>query len=595
MTETEEYVPPFLDSDQLTRPSVPRWLVVLLWMIAGIAIIMLLAGAVIVGTTWDEQVQALQLQTYFAQGWHVTADALINGVPDPSYIFGTYVYGPVGEFLPHLVNVLLGNETFTTVSTSASAFAGRHVGTAVSSILGAIAVAGITRVVTNSWRWALLGAVVLLVTPLWLGHGMFNIKDVPAAVGYSIATLGIVLLTRLDYFTNARIRILAFSSIISGSVLAAGTRTALGLPLAATIPIAIAFMWLSARRYGPNGLHPIRSFRRLVEGVVSMAAAYLVLLLIYPNAYRDPVQLGIHAILDSANYPVSEAQLTNGQWMLQPVPWSYLPLWFAAQLPLLMLCAALFFMIVWAWESARGILLRRESHVSVEQNIAAFPVLLQASLLPVLAAIGQSTLYNGTRQMLFVVPAIAVLSTLGLERLCTYLLRLGKKNWLRAVWIVIALGISIPFIAQMRLFPYNYTFFNAVATAPGIDGRWATDYWRASGRELIQRVPLGGTESCGTEQLAKGQGVFPCLSQPMFSTYSTERGLKAKSGSLDQHQYWFIRENSGNLDLPPGCEPFDEITRQLFWERITIGQIAICDSRIDQGKRNMADPEASPN
>jgi hypothetical protein len=42
--------------------------------------------------------------------------------------------------------------------------------------------------------------------------------------------------------------------------------------------------------------------------------------------------------------------------------------------------------------------------------------------------------------------------------------------------------------------------------------------------------------------------------------------------------------------MPPGCVEFDRIQRPLFWQTITIAQIAICDDRVDTGVRNMADP-----
>ena len=86
---------------------------------------------------------------------------------------------------------------------------------------------------------------------------------------------------------------------------------------------------------------------------------------------------------------------------------------------------------------------------------------------------------------------------------------------------------------------------------------------------------------------------FPCTEQPMFEPFLEERGRDAPTVTLAGNEYWFMRENSGPLEIPPGCRAFTEINRPLFWRDITIAQIHICDDRVDTGIRNMADPEAS--
>ena len=578
-----------LETPARNAAQLPRWIRILLLLLLVACFVMMFIGAVVVGTTWDEQAQVVQLQTFLQQGWHMGPDALINGVPDPTFMYGSFVYGPVGELIPHLVNVILGNETLHTVSSTASAFAGRHIGTALFAVAG-VAAAGLTiRVLTRSWAWALLGATLLAVTPLWLGHGMFNIKDTPVASGYTIATLGLVCLTQVQYFARPAFRALGLLAIVLGTVLAAGTRTVTGLPIAASLVFTLICMWLLELRRGRDCARDFRVVRRFLEGLGALCLAYGALVLIYPKAYVNPYELGMTAVKQSLSFPWNEAQLTNGVWMLQPVSWSYLPLWFGAQLPLLIIVGFLLFSVFWLRDSIRFLTKQKPSGEVSGFVGGSIPLLLQALLLPVGGLIGHSIMYNGTRHMLAVVPAVAILSALGLSRVMNTPLLIRSRRLSLVAWISAALGVVFPFAAQTQLFPYNYSYFNAAAVTQGIDGRWATDYWRAGGRELIRRLPDQGQESCGTEQLAKGE-IFPCLSQPMFSTYAAERGIDAKPGFIDQNHYWFIRENSGILTLPAGCRPFDTVTRQLFWETITIGQIGICDFRVDVGRIDYANP-----
>jgi len=216
-------------------------------------------------------------------------------------------------------------------------------------------------------------------------------------------------------------------------------------------------------------------------------------------------------------------------------------------------------------------------------------VIMQFGLLPLAAIVGSSTLYNGTRQMLFVVPAAAVLATMGIWKLAGVLSARSWRGWINTLWIGTAVGIVVPVVSQVFLFPYSYTYFNAIAAIAPIDRNWPTDYWRASGNELWRAVPQGGVVSCAFEQLQKGE-IFPCETQGMFQPFLDQRGQNAAATTLDPNEYWFLQENSGVLDLPNGCRPFYTLTKQLFWQEITIGQIAICDQTIDTGQRNLIDP-----
>lgn len=550
-----------------------------------------IAGAITVGVTWDERVQVYMLQAFFDTGWH-TAASIIDGAPDPDFYFGTYVYGPVGELLPHFVNALLGEaDLWSTAPATPEAYVGRHLGVVLWGLIGVAATGGTVAVLTKSWRWGLLGAAILASTPLWTGHSMFNIKDTPAATGYMLFTLGFVALLDRDYFAARRLRVTALLSLTLGLVIAIGTRTALFLPLVLTFVAVWLFVIIIRWRQPGAASASFRMGRRMLEGLGTYVAAYGILVLIYPKAFLNPIEVGAKSILDSALYPVNEAQLVAGNWLTQPVHWSYQPTWFAAQLPLLALLPFIGFAIWWLIRTVQSLVqpLNLDTTEVVKQ---AFPVVLQVLVVPAGAIVGSSTLYNGTRQMLFVPPAIAVLATLGIYLFVRWWRIAGKRGLRIGTWFAVAIGLIAPMFAQLQLFPYGYTYFNAATALQPIDGNWPTDYWRASGREILRNLPAEGRDSCGLEQLMKGE-LFPCTEQPMFEPFLDERGLDAPTVGLADNEYWFIRENSAPLEIPPGCREFTKVTRPLFWREVTIAQIHICDDRVDTGIRNMADPTAS--
>lgn len=537
--------------------------------------IMLFAGAWIIGATWDEKTHVLMLDTFFKQGWNVSPDALVNGVPDPRYIWGVYVYGPVAELVAHAVAVALGAEPWSEPSLAAAAYAGRHIGIALVAVIGVVAAGLTVRVVTKSWSFALLGAAMLSSIPLWVGHGMFNIKDLPVASGMTVSVLGIALL--LTEREQAWFKAVGVGTLMAGAVLAAGTRSAVGVTIAACLVAGVgSFIVLSA---SSGSLSWLKSFfagtRQLLWGLLGMVAAYLALVLIYPKAFINPFILAWEALVVSARFPFDEQVLTGGVLMDQPPPWSYLPLWFGAQLPVLILVGAAIFIAFWV-SSAFGVIRRRPVTLDIRQLAIGAVLLTQMLLMPVVAVLFGSNMYNGSRQFLFVVPAAAVLSTIGIWCLTARFSRTMQDPWwARIIWTAVSIGLVAPVIAQVQLFPYNYVAFNAPTALAPINGNWPTDYWRASGKELMQRLPSVGEESCAYEQGRKGAR-HPCSVEPMFTPYLHLRGEFAKPGTLKENEYWLVRENQGFLELPGNCRVHDEIVRPLWLQEIVIGQILIC-------------------
>ena len=562
-------------------PRVPTVLVVIAAVALLASSVIMFAGGQLGGITWDENVHGVFLQTYFDHGWNVSPEGIVNGLPDPQKIWGIYVYGPVAGLLAHSLDVVTGAEQWGQLASTATAYAGRHVASGIFALIGVGAVALTIRLIVRSWRWALLGATLLGSLPLWVGHGMFNIKDTPVAAGYALATAGIVALATPGATPSTRRRriVIAWIALVAGSVLAAGTRAATGVAIAAGI-IALSFALLVAPKSAQIARSVTRwrpALRVLLHGGGALALSYLILLGIYPNVYRNPVLLAYESLYVSAKFPFPETVMTNGEWMTQPVSWTYLPLWFGAQIPVMVLAAAIGFGLWWLV----GVVAIYRGHASrprVAICLPVVPVIAQAVALPLGAVAAQSNIYNGTRQFLFVLPALAILATLGIMLAMRVIKRNVWRGWLRnGAWGLVALGVLVPVLAQVRLFPYSYAFYNLPTAIAGVDGRWPTDYWRQSARELVQRLPAEGTESCAYEQYRKDE-LYSCLAESPFRPFVSERGQSALPAAPAPGTYWYLRENQGWVDLPGGCEIFDQISRPLFLSEITIAQIAQCDS-----------------
>jgi hypothetical protein len=535
------------------------------------------SGALMVGATWDEYGLARFLQSYLDSGWFTEPTAIANGVPDLGQIWYLNSYGPVGSLPGHLIAMASGVDSLDSVSLSANAFAVRHLGSVAWAIVGVASVALAARLVLRSWTWAVLAAAVLSSVPLWVGHGMFNPKDIPVAAAYSLAMLAATAMcVAQPGGTTVRRRLLIATLLAVALVAAAGTRPFAGIMIALSVVGALMFrlLWSWWAR-----LPTRRLWTPFLDVAGASIAAYVILLAIYPRLFSDPIALGVGAYLEARQFAFNEYLITAGQWLSQPAPPWYLPVWFAAQLPLLVFIGSLVGVVAWL---AR--LLRRPEPgdpSGPREVLGLMPWVIQAFGALTLAIVGGAVVYNGSRQYLFAVPAFALLATFAIASVARWgARRQFDRRFAVAYWVVVSVGLLVPVIGQVQLHPYSYVYYNAVTTAVApIDGAWPTDYWRAGARELWSLVPADGDEGCAYEQGLWGRRA-PCSKEQMFIPYQAERGLNARAVATMPDSIWLIRENQGVVDPPAGCRIADEIARRNLWQSVTIGQVLECSKDV---------------
>lgn len=550
-------------------PRVPTALLVVAGVVLAVNVVVLVLGAWSIGVTTDEPIHVDRLQHWFDLGWYVP-ETQMDGVEPDQGLSGIYVYGPVAALVAHLVSVLGGTETWGSLSGAPEAYATRHLAVALFSVLGLAAVAATTRLLLRSWRWALIAAAVLSAIPTWTGHGMFNIKDTPVAAGYTVATLGLVALSRPSAPGSGRLRLLGAGALALGATVLVGTRPGTWVALALSVGFMLVLTWV-VDLLGPDRPHAGLALRRRAVGAASgLALGWLVLIVMYPKVFGVPARL-LAAFADSADYPWKDTILTAGITMSMPPPPAYLPLWFGAQTPVVVLLLALVGVL-----SPVALLLPRLRRGGTADDVALGAgqalVSVQALMLPLGAIATTAVLYDGTRQVLFVLPAFAVSATVA-----TWLVlrRLSAPRW-RTV-LVWALGISlvVPTVSAARLFPYSYTWFNGVTSAFPVDGAWMTDYWSASNREVIPLVPAGDEQSC--HEWTPGARLLPCDDFAEQAVFWPTVGTAADDAPLAPGEYVQVSFNRGSVNPPEGCTQVDSVDRPLFAQRITMSFVMRCD------------------
>ena len=521
-------------------PGPPRAVVIVAAGVIAVAVPGTLLGAWVTGVSWDETYHVMRLTTFLEHGWYLLERDMLGSEPGP-WEDHQYVYGPATTLLLHAWSVLWGVEGWGTVSAGATAYAVRHLGVVLLSLVGVAATAALARLALGSWQWGVVAAAALVAVPTWSGHAMFNVKDVSVATGYTLVTLGLALTPRRERPATAAA---ALALLVAGVVLAVGTRPGIapGLVVAALFTMATRDRW--------------RWLAVPVAGVV----AGLLLWAVYPAVFSDPVTA------------LWRGALTSSRFGDEQGAWWYLPLFLVVELPTLHLLLGAIGVV------ASVLAVRRTPGPT---RLLLTLVLLQALLLPLLGVLRQANLYTGLRQLLFAAPALAVLVAVALAALVT----LRPSRWVP--WLAAA-TLVLPVLAQLQLFPYGYAYRSPVALvgAPLVaehDPTWElqTDYWRTSVRELAPLVAATGAVTCSPSRDESGdfrayshESHDDCAGDPVgpLMPYADERdgpGL----GSPTQ----FAAVVTGSDRGAANCEREAEVTRRLWWRELTMSWTGVCD------------------
>jgi len=541
------------------RPP-PRVLVAAGLLVLVVCTVLAVMGAFRTGISTDEPIHVMRLRNYFDNGWYAL-DWDYDGTGPGTDGTNTFVYAPVAMLLLHAWSVLFGVEGWGEVSTSPHAYDIRHLGVVMIGLLGLAAVAAIGRVLLRHWGWGVVAAAALAAIPMWTGHEMFNVKDVPVATGYTLTTLGLLLFVRHDR-PGARIAVGRVGCLTVGLVLALGTRPGMWPGLAAALAVAVAGVWLAATER--------REAVRTILGIAgSCAAAAGALIAIYPRLFGSP----LHALPRTTE---TSSSFRDG---LAPDR-LYLPRHLGEEMPTLLLFFVLTGLVVGGLFVLRG--WRAEPVHSARVGVVG----VQAAALPVVAILLGSDLYHGLRQLLFSAPASAVLGAYGIA----WWLASPKLRTKRLMAVAATAGLVLPVVDQVTLQPYQTTYVNLATdliTGPYVpaEKRPGGDFWRVSIPELIEGRQLDHQLLCKS---MVGKLRHRSYRFTNGGEYSTSRSLDCReepNGPLAPEHLPVVRGPGDRQydavflkTVPVNCKRLDAVTRWRHGFNVVLTLLARCSS-----------------
>ncbi len=539
---------PGVSTGSFVKASLPLVLVAAVVALTGLA--MTFAGAGQTGLSADEYAHVKRLQAFYDDGlfvrnWERTT-------PDGTVPPNAYVYAPGTARVMHAFNQLAGFEGSGEVSTTAEAFILRHYVIASMALVGTLATFAIAWMLLGSWRWGVVAAGVLAAVPMWTGHAMFNPKDTPVAVGNTLMTLALAGLV-LAAAKRGRLRLWAFvgsvASMVFGIALMMGTRPGMWPAAAAAVVATLAILAIGRQLD-----------RWVVMGVlVGLIGSYAALWRLYPRIFGDPMAMLSASAGQSTQFPHGVASGRGYVLERTGIEW-----------PVLLLC----FLVIGTVVAAVACL--RSTRAEPRRSALFGLVGVQAFALIAAAIAMNANVYDGLRQLLFAVPAQAVLATIGLAMMAT-IVRPRFGRW--AFMGVAVAALVLPMVVQARLYPYQYAYGNVVAERMGAD--ILNDNWKVSFREYVEDVPPTVKAICPNKPPAG-----PPIDHERFSDC---RG-NSKAFQPPWVAYWhharydpdsptFYTLLRAQRPVPPNCRVVDQVDRMRNLERAVMSRLLLCTQR----------------
>jgi hypothetical protein len=342
----------------------------------------------------------------------------------------------------------------------------RHIFSALISVLGLVATWKVANAIAGP-RAGFLGAAVLALTPLWVGHGLMNPKDVPFGTAAMFACLSSVRLAMGP--APLRLSDMCWAGVTVG--IALGVRPGGNFVIAYPCLAAALRLALEAWRR-----------QRMGARVLVLAIGWAIMLMLWPWAQLDPFVRPLIAMSKARHFSWPMRSFFEGQFMPgTSTPLRYLPVWFKLTLPETYLLAAIALAgLCVAWIVRRPPL--QGERALAWTLLATFVVLPFAGVL-----ITRPVLYDAQRHMLFLLLPMSALAG------CAFSEVLGASYLPRAVrgaFAGVLAGLSLLVaIDIVQLHPFEYVFFNRSSGGLAAQYRqFETDYWSIGYRQGLEWV-----------------------------------------------------------------------------------------------------------
>lgn len=489
--------------------------------------------------------------TGFRGVWH-TFELITEGKPLPSDL---KYYGPIFDVTAEITFLvqeylrynLLHQDHSPDFPFPFDRMNAKHTQTFLFSLIAHISVAGLAGIYCGR-KYAWLGPITLAFLPRFWGHSFFNFKDIPFAALFTLCAYAGAHLVVL-YLREGQARIganrVTAATILFGILV--GLLTGIRVGGTAVIPFILITHILVSLGQGSS----LRDLANLGTLYALMLVVWLATtVMVHPASWTDPLGWLFETVGYHSKHAWPRKVLLDGQYIsAQALPWYYLPEWIVITLPL---ASQIFFFL------GLVLIIARYPRFSDIQRATTILVSLQIFCLPIWAVIRRSTMYDGMRHFLFILPGIATLSSVSVVWLYERLP--GKKMRRLAAVLMIAVFTQIG-LDMLALHPYEYTYFNRMfGGLPNAYRRYETDYWGLSMREGMEWINEHGNS--GTRVIVGGPiHSAKTFADPGLTVVELDYDLEEEM-DISRPFYYLSIPKHGLQDVFPECQTAYQVLRQ---------------------------------
>lgn len=313
----------------------------------------------------------------------------------------------------------------------------------------------------GGWKVGLLTLLFVALTPVMFGYSMNNPKDIPAAAFYMFSLFHIIkLLKEFPKITLKRSFFLIFNISLLINI------RLIGLIAIGYVLLAVLLWWL-LENYKSNFKKIILKDTLLLAGKSAgvCVLAYLGVSVFWPYAQTNPITVPVEILFKMSEFRGFEnLQIFEGNWQSSfNVPWDFaIKNLFVITMPLHAFIGFFLIPLLFYKNTNKNIL-----HISIVLFTTVFPMLL--------IIFGKPNSHDGSRQFMFLVLPIVVLSALSWSRL----IQLIKiKNVTLAIYGVLFLLLLQPLRFMIQYHPMQALYFSPIiGGVGGAYGNYEIDYY----------------------------------------------------------------------------------------------------------------------
>ena len=412
---------------------------------------------------------------------------------------------------------------------------------------------------SNPW----LVGLILLTLPVLIGHSFMNTKDIPTAAIYTLFTYCLIQYSLMPQRSFAA---WAGSGIVGGFLIS--TKVVFLPPVVLSLIVSQCIQnYMSKEAF----LIPRRFLRYTLPLVVlSVVSFYLVT----PPAWLEPVRYFNEAFNLFSNFDQGGGctYLLAREFCLgssHHETFFYILLWVAAHIPLITLVGLIGFFAFFF----RGAIFQSGTEQRQVQDLFIYLLLfLQVCLVPSLAVVGKSNLYDADRHFLFIYPPLALLASVGLEQILAH-----SQNKKRSQ-LLLNLGFISLLVSICFLHPYQYVFSNELMSPFTSNRNTSLDYWAFSATEAVQQSVLHG----GLPLQPTVRGGIPEPPPLAYAVRSMGGNMKEDQRVPEIHFAWrnpkdFVQKQT-RFNQQNNCTLINEVARkQLLGPKLTLSKLYRCD------------------